>query len=593
MADLSTHYKEINPMQTVQNVKDFFESNNLRVVLSDNNQSEAGTWYCHLTLYLGDTILVESNGKGVTEEYSLASAHAELYERFCNGMSFIPNPYFTRTLMAENYSKNGYYFRPDEKILTYDELIHCCDRVEKYFSVMTEDIPKIKEASVEYITNGKYVGVPLKNIDGTDTIYVDPRLLLCIARSVGMAAGNSIEEALVQGLSELAEKQAELYLFTHFDEGYYALDLDKIDNPTLQTIIQKIKSAGYDLYLFDLSYTCNVPAMMSLLIDRTTGTLNVNFGSFPVFDIAAERVLTELYQGINTYHNNYYKGRFQMPYKLYDEEELFNIYGNSITGEVFSASFFKNIKYADTYNHDIFTDKNTTNKELVKYYINLGEKNNVKYYFINNSLSDKIYAIHIFPQGENVFTGMEGHDTHWNSIIANQAITILKRYTQLYDEIYNNNNQISIINAIQLLLDVNNYRDKNLDHFIGYTVLWHNVLLGMSNRFLFNHLAVFIDNSYNIEIVPPYIIDSFDFIPYKKYLQLRLYANSNQYTNEELLYIFNNIFNYNITEEDISNCQSGSYLLLKGYIEPLINYIHSEEYLKFIQIFTNKSLSSL
>jgi len=43
---------------------------------------------------------------------------------------------------------------------------------------------------------------------------------------------------------------------------------------------------------------------MSLLVDRDSGILNMNFGAFPVFDIAAERVITELYQGIQTYKSS-------------------------------------------------------------------------------------------------------------------------------------------------------------------------------------------------------------------------------------------------------------------------------------------------
>jgi len=77
--------------------------------------------------------------------------------------------------------------------------------------------------------------------------------------------------------------------------SYTAINIDKITDPVLRPIIDNIQKIGYKLYLIDLSCNFNVPTLMSILIDENKGLLNINFGSFPVFEIAAERVLTELY----------------------------------------------------------------------------------------------------------------------------------------------------------------------------------------------------------------------------------------------------------------------------------------------------------
>jgi ribosomal protein S12 methylthiotransferase accessory factor YcaO len=47
-----------------------------------------------------------------------------------------------------------------------------------------------------------------------------------------------------------------------------------------------------------MSYNFNVPVLMSLAVNKTTHAISVNLGSSPIFDIACERIITELYQGI-------------------------------------------------------------------------------------------------------------------------------------------------------------------------------------------------------------------------------------------------------------------------------------------------------
>jgi len=269
----------------------------------------------------------------MTEAYCRASGYAELYERFCNGMFFGANPYWNRALMKTNQEKHGYYLRPDEKILSYEELTTCCQRMEGFLEYFMWNDPRLIKATFDLLTNGTYVGVPMQNIgDPNDTIYIDPRILLRITRSVGMAAGNTVTEALNQGLSELVEKEAFQQLFLNWEGPHYALKLENIKNDKLQEIIHNIHNEGYEFYLFDLSYNYHVPTMMSLLVDKKYNVLNINLGSFPVFDIAAERVLTELYQGIKSYRDFQYRTRLQRPFKNYTTADLHSAYANSITG---------------------------------------------------------------------------------------------------------------------------------------------------------------------------------------------------------------------------------------------------------------------
>jgi len=134
MTNLSVHYKEIDPLETVKNVTDFFISNGLSLKISDVNQSEAGTHYCHVDVYDPSGVLIGgANGKGVTKEYSLASGHAELYERFCNGMFLNGSYYWNRKIQEMSYEKYGYNLRPDEKVLTFEEALENVPTLKTYW----------------------------------------------------------------------------------------------------------------------------------------------------------------------------------------------------------------------------------------------------------------------------------------------------------------------------------------------------------------------------------------------------------------------------------------------------------------------------
>lgn len=590
MANLSTHFKERQPLETVQIIKDFFNKYNLSLKESDINESEAGTWYCHITLYQNNIEIISSNGKGVTKEYALASGYAETYERFCNGMTFLANPYFNRTLISYNKEHFGYYLRENEKILTYDEIINNTNRTKIYFNKLTSDIPVLTKKVIDFITEGQYIGLPYQNIGNHQDIkYVDPRILLRITRSVGMAAGNTIEEGLVQGLSEIAEKNAQKQLFQNFSDTHYAINLDKIADPTLQKIIMNIKNCGYDLYLFDLSYNYKIPVIMSLLIDRAQGIMNINFGSFPVFEIAAERVLTEIYQGIKTYHQTNFLSRLQTPFKLFSSDELFEIYGNGIDGKIFPAIFFKNIEYVDSYNTQIFVaDKNISNQELVQYFYQLGETLNLHFYYIDNSLDENIHAIQVFVDGENediFFHGTEEFNIEWNNQKIIQLTNILNGFIKLCDYI-STNKTISGIDIIKLIIDYSNV-PFDLQFALVMIQLWNYMLISSDTKIYLDILYGLIDDDHQDDTYLENLIASPIYSNFKKYIQLKKYISTGLYTDEELLYIFNTIFHYNLSLEDLQNSTNTFFLVQKAYLEPMKIYINSEEYKKLIQIFTN------
>lgn len=586
MVNLSTHYKERAPMDTVQIITDFFENNGFKLTISDVTESEAGTWYCHVTVNIADDDIYigGANGKGMTKEYALASGHAELYERFCNHF-FLNNPYWTRLLIEEN-QKYGYNFRPGEKILSIEEQFAQSDNIKKYFNHFTED-EKVIERIMNYITNKKIIGVPFKCIDEQSNIYLDPRLALYMNRTVGMVAGNTKTEALIQGISELIEKEAFHHAFLNPNIRLNALDLDNIEDKHLQEVIQNIKSTGYTLYLFDLSYTGNIPAIMSLIIDKENGLISFNIGSFPVFEIAAERSLTELYQGINSFKNEHYLTQVRDPYKLFEQPfYMLSKSGNSYDGSCFSLDLLENVIYQPTYNKEIYLKKECTNEECLNYYIELSEKLNLKFYYIDNSLSKDIAALQIIVFGDKCFTGFEGMTIGLkDDLMISATFKLMSLYESIFDGIYNNNLDIFVLlelfNSIGQLTNLIGMDNKNM------LFLWNFVSIVCTKIGEFSEFLQVIQFDGNIRSITYNVLNTPFYKAFKKYYLLQIYVGTHKYTIDEYFTIFNKYFNFNITNEDIENVFNQAYLSKKIYIEPLVNYIHGENYHKIIKLFSD------
>ena len=118
-----------------------------------------------------------------------------------------------------------------------------------------------------------------------------------ILGSDGLAAGNTIEEAAVQGMSEIYEHYVTDRIYYEKNTVYYELNLDKM-LPSLSNylveIITNIKKEGYSLSILDLSYNFNMPVLMSIVIDKNH-LMYIDLGAAPTFEIALERTLTEIY----------------------------------------------------------------------------------------------------------------------------------------------------------------------------------------------------------------------------------------------------------------------------------------------------------
>lgn len=238
-----------------------------------------------------------TNGKGTDTDYALASGYAELVERIENGTILIG--YQSPTLRKQF----GFVNSPDEVMVPIEELAAQHDPFtnfifEHYQAVSyTERIdclrklPRLNDDPSESLRCVPFA-FPAKN----QIVFVPTDIMLPIYGSNGMAAGNTMEEALVQGLCEILERYANKAII----EGVVPPEIPREywEQSPVSKLVHDIESTGrYRVTFYDCSLGKKIPATAITISDLESGTFGLHFSCHPSFDVSVERTLTEALQG--------------------------------------------------------------------------------------------------------------------------------------------------------------------------------------------------------------------------------------------------------------------------------------------------------
>ena len=119
------------------------------------------------------------------------------------------------------------------------------------------------------------------------------------ACSNGNAAGNTIEEAIVQGFLELVERDA-VAVWWYNRLSCPAVDLESFGNPYFLELREHYRSRGRDLWVLDIASDLGVPAFAAVSADNRQGGREILFGFGAHFDarLGVSRALNELNQGV-------------------------------------------------------------------------------------------------------------------------------------------------------------------------------------------------------------------------------------------------------------------------------------------------------
>ena len=351
-------YKEKSPINTINNIQAFFNSKkNFSINIAAINQNpESSTYSCAIELYYKDKIYITANGKGTSKLFCLASGFGELFERFCSEFHIYTNYSLSLKMFKENKNK---------KILSPNDIIN----IPFFNDFLMQNNPKeLDITDTLFMFDDFLYYKTFKELNNTQKEQQIPiSLLYRMVGTTGLSAGNTLEESLVQGLSELCERYVLGQMFLQDNLTYVQIPIKNITNPTNFEIISNIlNDSNNKLYIYDLSYNFNLPVCLVVVINTQTKRINFKLGSFPVFDIALERCLTEIYQGVPAGLGDWFHS-IQQPYK--NINKYMDIYYTSV-GSVVNMSFPEHIllkyKEVEQSSNIYYNKQNNINKHIKK-----------------------------------------------------------------------------------------------------------------------------------------------------------------------------------------------------------------------------------
>ena len=374
-------FKERDPLLTVEIIRRFFEklSDKLSLTESDMLDGGIGVYSLSLQLHYGETPLLQTNGKGMQPEFARASAYAELYERFCN-----------------RYGTTGYLFddTSEETEASPERLAAAFPRVkgkeEAFLRYLLAECPSVREK--DYI--------PIAAEDAP--LRVDPRHIFAYCGTNGMAAGNTTEEALVQGISEVVERNILCRCF--FAEPLQLFEIPDVileaNAPESYEKIRAIRETGFSLRFFDAAESTGLPVVISLWVSKAHGVHAVKFGAFPVFSVAVERCITEVMQGRGLM--DYSQFMQNAPYREVGRMEFFNMlkYGDGLVPE----ELFTDAAPLQSLSSEVYLHAPCTNREMLSHFAALGRSGGFHLYYHDVSLTPEMAAVQVFsPELNAVF----------------------------------------------------------------------------------------------------------------------------------------------------------------------------------------------
>jgi len=235
-----------------------------------------------------------SFGKGSTAEQGEASALMEAIERY----SGIFQGDEIRTARRFTDFPAGDAIRPND-VLLFSATQSESDQSASDHSHDTQMAPptfdpglKIEWSPVWSLRNNRFKYLPTSLLY---FFYSGPAPFQ--ADSNGCAAGNTLEEAIVQGFLELVERDSyAVWWYNRLQRP--AVDLSQFEDPYVRDLRGQLAEAGRRLWVLDVTNDLGVPTFVAILHWMQNGQENIEFGSGAHFDsrIALLRALTELNQ---------------------------------------------------------------------------------------------------------------------------------------------------------------------------------------------------------------------------------------------------------------------------------------------------------
>ncbi len=226
-------------------------------------------------------------GKGATVEQARASAMMEGFERYSAEKQDIDQ---------EKISISAYNEIKNESVLNPNDLL-----LPKSFENQNIEMQKLEWIEAEEIISESPILVPANAVFHP---YIPNREIKPCAMAMfkgntnGLASGNVIEEAVLHGIFEVVERDA-WSIFELTKRNKKQIDLDTIENETVNELVEKFTEQGIKIKLMDITADLKIPTIVASADDtvlKDAALLTLGVGTHLNPEIAAIRALSEVAQ---------------------------------------------------------------------------------------------------------------------------------------------------------------------------------------------------------------------------------------------------------------------------------------------------------
>lgn len=285
-------YKDAHPQKTIEKIKEILAAHSIE---TEEIWLSSGVPHCYACTIKVKGTTFSVNGKGLSEDFARASGYGELMERLQLG--FVGSRYLQKSGQSLDSGDTGTHIDAQnllqENKAWYDTL---AEKLYRYSGVRMD----AGEILTQYADAGGKVGVhSYYNLTRKKQEYFPTPIVSSAYSSNGCAAGNTMEEAVVQAISEIVERYHKTEILLN------APALPDIPEEVLQqfpyaySIITYLRQQGFRVCIKDCSLGQKFPVVCAIHVDTKTGRYHVHFGAAPVLEIAVNRTLTETFQGRN------------------------------------------------------------------------------------------------------------------------------------------------------------------------------------------------------------------------------------------------------------------------------------------------------
>ncbi|MDR3443334.1 MAG: OsmC domain/YcaO domain-containing protein [Legionella sp.] len=286
--------KDLPLEQTIKNMTAMLADLGMKIEISSWRNIVPNVWSLHIRDAASPICF--TNGKGATKESALCSALGEFIERLNN--NFFYNDQFFGVEIANSefvhYPNEKWFALEDDDALPAGILDDYC------LDIYNPDNELQGSHLIDTNSGNKDRGIcaiPYTRKSDGKTVYFPSNLIENLFLSNGMSAGNNLQEAHVQCLSEIFERAVKRQII---EQEIVLPDvpmsvLEKY--PSILAGIKGLEEQGFPIVVKDASLGGQFPVMCVTLMNPRTGGVFASFGAHPSLEVALERSLTELLQG--------------------------------------------------------------------------------------------------------------------------------------------------------------------------------------------------------------------------------------------------------------------------------------------------------